>query len=52
VLIAFLIPSLRAVLGIVPVSLGEWGIVAGLALLLLAIVEIGKAIANRLHDDD
>jgi Ca2+-transporting ATPase len=50
-LIAFLIPGLRAVLGIVPLSLIEWGIVVGIALLLLAIVEITKFIANRLHDE-
>lgn len=51
-LIAFLIPGLRNLLGIVPLSIGEWGLVAGIALLLLAIVEVGKIIANRLHAND
>jgi uncharacterized membrane protein len=50
-LIAFLIPGLRNVLGIVPLSLQEWGIIAGIALLLLAIVEVAKVIAQRIHDD-
>ena len=47
-LIAFLIPGLRTLLGIVPLTLSQWGVVAGIALLLLMIVEIGKLIANRL----
>jgi magnesium-transporting ATPase (P-type) len=50
--IAFLIPGLRDLLGIVPLTWAQWGLVAGIALLLLAIVEIGKLIANRLHDHD
>ncbi len=51
-LIAFLIPGLRNLLGIVPLSLVEWSWVIGIALTLLVIVEIGKAIANRFHTDD
>jgi Ca2+-transporting ATPase len=51
-LIAFFIPGLRDLLGIVPLSLEEWGWVAGVALALLAAVEIGKAIANRLQAND
>jgi Ca2+-transporting ATPase len=51
-LVAFLIPGLRRLLGIVPLTWGQWGLVAGIALLLLVIVEIGKAIANRLHERD
>jgi len=51
-LIAFWIPGLRELLGIVPLSLEEWGWVVGVALSLLAIVEVGKAIANRLHTND
>ena len=47
-LIAFLIPGLRNLLGIVPLSLEEFGWVAGVAAGLLLVVEIGKAIANRL----
>ena len=51
-LIAFFIPGLRDLLGIMPLSLEEWGWVAGVALALLAVVEIGKAIANRLQAND
>ncbi len=51
-LIAFLVPGLRTVLGIVPLSLGEWGVIMGIALLLLAIVEIVKLIANRLYPSE
>lgn len=50
--IAFSIPGLRDLLGIVPLSLEEWGWVIGVALALLVTVEIGKAIANRLHTND
>jgi Ca2+-transporting ATPase len=45
VAIAFLIPGLRTLLGIVPLSLGEWGLVAGIAVFLLMTVEVGKAIS-------
>jgi P-type Ca2+ transporter type 2C len=51
-LIAFWIPGLRDLLGIVPLSLEEWGWVVGVALLLLVAVEVGKAIANRMHADN
>jgi Ca2+-transporting ATPase len=51
-LIAFFIPGLRDLLGIVSLSLEEWGWVAGVALALLAAVEIGKAIANWLQAND
>ena len=51
-LIAFWIPGLRELLGIVPLSLEEWSWVIGVALLLLATVEVGKAFANRLHTND
>jgi len=51
-LIAFLIPGLRNVLGIVPLSLMEWGVIAGIAILLLIIVEIAKMIAKGIHDND
>jgi Ca2+-transporting ATPase len=45
VAIAFLFPGIRNLLGIVPLSLGEWALVAGIAVFLLATVEIGKAIS-------
>ena len=51
-LIAFLIPGLRDLLGIVSLSLTEWGLVVGVALLLLTTVEVGKAVASRLHMND
>lgn len=50
--IAFLIPGLRDLLGIVPLSLQEWALVGGIAFTLLIIVEIGKAISNRLHPNE
>ena len=51
-LVAFWIPGLRDLLGIVPLSLEEWGWVVGVALSLLVFVEVGKTIANRLHAND
>lgn len=50
--IAFLIPGLRELLGIVPLTLEEWGWVIGIGVILLALVEIGKAVSNRLHAHD
>jgi Ca2+-transporting ATPase len=43
--IAFLIPGLRDLLGIVPLNLQEWLLVIGVAFALLILVEIGKAIS-------
>ena len=51
-LVAFLIPGLRGLLGIVALSLEEWTWVIGIAITLLVVVEIGKAIANRIHAND
>jgi P-type Ca2+ transporter type 2C len=48
----FLIPGLRNLLGIVPLSFGEWLTVAGIALGLLAVVEVGKWISNKIHTND
>ncbi len=47
VMIAFAVPGLRRLLGIVPLSLGQWGLIASIALLMLVAVEIGKGIRNR-----
>jgi Ca2+-transporting ATPase len=47
--VAFLVPGLREVLQIVPLHLGDWLLVAGVALGLLVVVEIGKAISNYRH---
>jgi len=49
---AFLIPGLRELLGIMPLSLQEWLWVIGIAITLLIFVEIAKAISSRLHPDD
>jgi Ca2+-transporting ATPase len=51
-LVAFWIPGLRNLLGIVPLSLEEWLWVGGIAILLLVVVETGKALANRIHTSD
>ena len=47
--IPFVVPGIRNLLGIVPLTWQEWGWVAGVALSLLVIVEIGKWISLRLH---
>lgn len=51
-LLPFFIPGLGNALGIVPLTLNEWGMVVGIALLLLLVVEIGKFFANRMHDNE
>jgi Ca2+-transporting ATPase len=50
--IAFLVPQLRQLLGIVPLSWQQWGIVMGIALTLLVIVEIGKWISYKIHGNN
>jgi Ca2+-transporting ATPase len=50
--VAFLIPRLRDLLGIMPLSLQEWLWVIGVASALLVFVEIGKAISSRFHAHD
>lgn len=49
VLLAFLFPGLRKALGIVPLNVGQFGLVAGIGLSLLCVVEVGKALNIRLH---
>lgn len=44
---AFLVPGLRTLLGLVPLTLEEWILVFGFAVALLLIVEAGKWIAGR-----
>ena len=51
-ILPFLVPGLRSLLGIVPLSFGEWLEVAGIALGLLTVVEIGKWISNKAHAHD
>jgi len=48
----FLVPGLRDLLDIVPLTLGEWLEVAGIAIGLLAVVEVGKWISNKIHAGD
>jgi len=48
-LLAFIITPIRNLLGIVPLSVVEWLDVVGVALSLLVIVEIGKAISLKMH---
>lgn len=50
--IAFLVPGLRRLLGIMPLTLQEWLWVFGIGLALLVLVEIGKAISSRIHVND
>lgn len=49
VVIAFLIPGLRTVLGIVPLTLVQWAIVIGIAFGLLIVVELGKLVSNNFY---
>lgn len=44
---AVMVPWVRNLLGIVPLDLRQWVGVAGVAFLLLAVVEIGKLISNH-----
>jgi len=50
--IPFLIPDLRELLGIVPLTFGEWLEVIGIALGQLIVVEIGKWKRNKIHAND
>jgi Ca2+-transporting ATPase len=43
----FVVPPIGWALEIVPLSPAEWGLVVGIALTLLAVVEIGKSITQR-----
>jgi Ca2+-transporting ATPase len=51
-ILPFLIPGLRTLLGIVPLTIAEWLEVAGIALGLLGVVETGKWISNKVHAND
>jgi len=46
---AFYVPGIRKLLGLVPLSVQQWGMIAGIAFSILLIVEVGKAISVRLH---
>lgn len=43
----FLVPELRALLGITSLKPAEWALVSGIALVLLLVVEGGKWLSNR-----
>lgn len=46
----FLIPALGDLLGVVPLSLLEWAVVAGFGIALLGVVELAKSIADRVSE--
>ena len=48
--VAFAVPPIRELLGIVPLSLEQWVLIGCVALFLLAVVEVGKWVSNRLHN--
>jgi Ca2+-transporting ATPase len=47
---AFVAPPIRDLLNIVPLNLEQWAMIAGVAIGLLVVVEIGKFISNRWHN--
>ncbi len=49
VAVAFAVPAIRSLLGIVPLSLEQWALIGGVAVSLLGVVEIGKWISNHVH---
>jgi len=49
VVVAFVVPSIRNLLGIEHLSLEQWGLIGGVACSLLIAVEIGKWVSNRRH---
>ncbi len=50
-LLPFMVPAIGRALEIVPLTLAEWGLVASIALGLLAVVEIGKALTHRMREN-
>lgn len=49
VFVPFIIPGLREILGIVPLSWQQWALIIGISVGLLMIVEIGKAFSNKFY---
>jgi Ca2+-transporting ATPase len=47
--VPFLVPALRNLLELVPLTWGQWGVVFAIAFLLLGVVEMGKFITNHRH---
>ncbi len=52
VVLAFAVPGLRKLLGIVPLHPVQWAVVAAIALGLLFIVELAKAISHKIHQGE
>ena len=48
-LLAFAVPGLRRILGIVPLTMVQWAAVFAVAIGLLVVVELGKAVSNAVH---
>ena len=48
-LLAFAVPGLRRILGIMPLTLVQWAAVFAVAVGLLVVVELGKAVSNAVH---
>ena len=46
-ILPFVVPAIGRALEVVPLSLAEWGLVAGIALALLAVVEVAKAVTTH-----
>jgi Ca2+-transporting ATPase len=47
---AFVVPQIRKLLGIVMLNWQQWVVIAGIAFILLLVVEIGKWFSNRIRD--
>jgi Ca2+-transporting ATPase len=51
-ILPFFIPALRTLLGLVPLRILEWALVVVIAIGLLAVVELGKWISNKIHTNN
>lgn len=49
VFLPFIIPGLRDILGIVPLTWQQWALIISISLGLLIVVEIGKAFSNKFY---
>lgn len=45
--VPFVVPPIRDLLQLVPLGLGQWGLVLGVAFFLLMVVEVGKFVSRR-----
>jgi hypothetical protein len=46
-ILPFVVPAIGRALEVVPLTLAEWGLVIGIALALLAVVEVAKAVTTH-----